>query len=166
MKLFYLFILTTLQESNTSHFVVVHATDNKPFTPIGTIAARGNSNVVLSYSYTHSSPERNTHNYYRLQQVDIDERHSYSGIRMVQLGDEKANAFLLYPNPAYNILQAIIYDNDIRMTINSTNGKEVQRLQLTNGINKINLEHLSAGLYYVTMYKMQKRLGTQMLIKM
>lgn len=156
----------TLQENNTSHFVVEHATDNKPFIAIGIIPAGGNSNVALSYSFTHNTPEKNTHNYYRLQQVDADARHSYSGIRMVQLADENANAFLLYPNPVSEILQATVYDDDFQITINTSTGKEIQRLQLTNGINKINMGHLAAGIYYITVYKKQKRLGTQMLIKM
>lgn len=130
------------------------------------MTAAGNSNVALSYSFTHTTPEKNTHNYYRLQQVDKDARYSYSVIRMVQLSNENANAFLLYPNPVSDILRATIYDNDVRMMITTTNGKEVHRIQLTNGINKINLQHLPTGLYYITLYKKQKRLSTQKLIKM
>jgi hypothetical protein len=140
----------TLQENNTSHFVIDHAIDNKPFTAVGTIAAAGNSNIVSFYSFTHTAPERNTLNYYRFQQVDKDAHYSYSGIHTVQLADENANAFLLYPNPVSDILQPTMYGN----AINTPGGKEVYRLQLTIGMNKINMGHFTCR--YVLYYYLQK----------
>lgn len=156
----------TLQESNTAYFVIEHATDNTPFTNIGTVPAAGNSHEILTYIFKHTTPATNTNNYYRLRQVDVNARHSYSAIRTVQLNNENINSLLLYPNPVSSILHASMYDSDGQITINTPGGKEVCRQPLINGITKINVGHLPAGMYYITVYRKQKRLGTQAIIKL
>ena len=70
------------------------------------------------------------------------------------------------PNSVNNTSQATVYENNIQISINTPNGKNVRRLYLEKGINMINVSNPAAGLFYVTVYKQQKRLGTQKLIQM
>lgn len=132
----------------------------------GTVPAAGNSQVALAYSFTHTLPETKGHNYLRLKQVDLDARSSFSATRMVKFGDGNAKAIVLHPNPVNDRLQAAVYENKIQIAIKTPNGKTVRRLPLKKGINMINVSTLAPGMYFITVYKQQKRSGTQKLIKM
>jgi sRNA-binding carbon storage regulator CsrA len=157
---------TTLQENNTSCFIIEHATDSKPFTVIGTIPASGNSNGITAYAFMHTMPDLAGHNFYRLQQVDKDGRSTWSVTRTVQFDHAAEKVIALYPNPIKDMLQATVYENNVRITINTPNGKEVHRSPLQPGVQTINLSKLSAGIYYVTVYKQQQRITTYKIIKM
>ncbi len=91
---------TTSSEQNNSHFVVERSKDGKTFNPlsakISSKGVNGNSSVNLEYGYTDVSPI-NGHNYYRLQQVDIDGHESYSGTIDIYYGTE--SMVTIYPNP-------------------------------------------------------------------
>src|SRR6185369_16064932 len=68
---------STAQEHKTHHFELEHRTDNSSFLRIGTITAKGNSNVRTDYSFVHRDPPLGV-NYYRLKIVDIDASFNYS----------------------------------------------------------------------------------------
>lgn len=61
----------TTTELNNDYFEVQHSTNGKDFETVGTVQGSGNSNEVITYNFTHKSPELGL-NYYRLKQVDFD----------------------------------------------------------------------------------------------
>lgn len=88
----------TSWEINSKVFVVERSTDAKEWTAIGTVFSKadgGNSQRRLSYHYADTSPFTGI-NYYRLKQVDSDEKFDYSRVRSIDLGV----GIVIYPNPA------------------------------------------------------------------
>ena len=61
----------TIQEENSSHFVVERSLDGYYFNSIGSVAAKGNSNVLVEYELADHEIQNRTV-YYRLKQVDLD----------------------------------------------------------------------------------------------
>jgi hypothetical protein len=97
---------TTSNENNNAYFNVLHSTDGATFTKIGTVQGRGNANVAQDYSFDDASPENGT-DYYRLEQVDLDGKSTYSMIVSVDM-DLIGNVYLqLYPNPAHDHITLI-----------------------------------------------------------
>jgi len=62
---------------------------NSKFENIGFIPSKavgGNSNIPLYYNFTDATTKNNTTNYYRLAQVDLDNKITYSGVKLVRIG--------------------------------------------------------------------------------
>lgn len=101
----------TVNEINTSHFLVQRSTDNKNWGTIGSVQAAGNSAFVQNYSFV----DENVYNgkdvslkaYYRLLMFDLDGRMENSPIASVTFGTDayKGREFLVYPNPASDGIQ-------------------------------------------------------------
>lgn len=148
---------STSSEQNNSHFILEHSRDGKLFNDrSGKIASKGvhgNSSVKLDYSFTDMTPN-NGHNYYRLQQHDMDGRISYSEVVDVYFGNE--SMVNLYPNPVKNELYVSI--NTTKSTIAKlkmmdATGRVVRAvdMQLTPGQNQtqVSMEGLAAGIYLI-----------------
>lgn len=85
-------------EENTERFDIEQSSNGRDFKLIGTVAAAGKSTVTRYYSFA----DRNSSsgwNYYRIKQIDIDGKSSYSRV-ITLLRKETTDKMLLYPNPA------------------------------------------------------------------
>ena len=147
----------TSSEQNNSHFVLENSKDGKTFTALsGKIASKalgGNSAVSLAYDYTDGTPYAG-HNYYRLQQVDLDGKISYSKVVDVYHGNE--TLVTLYPNPVNTQLNIEINTPKATLAqvkILDATGRVVKAIdmQLQAGNNKtdIGMEGLADGVYMV-----------------
>jgi len=104
---------STVNEINTSHFMVQRSTDKKAWETIGKVDAAGNSQLVENYDFM----DHNVYNgidsrlsvYYRLQMVDLDGQQKNSPIENVIFGKEGSKSsqlsLLVYPNPATDGVQ-------------------------------------------------------------
>jgi GEVED domain/Secretion system C-terminal sorting domain len=144
---------STSQEVNTSHFVVERSNDGRSFTAIGQVAANGNSNVLLTYSFTDNSPVRGI-NYYRLRVVDRDNTGKYSAVRSVR--NEGLADVAIYPNPVNDVMTvSITADKAERgeMIIADISGKIVytRTLNIAQGDNKlpVNVSNMASGAYII-----------------
>lgn len=139
----------TAQEDNSHSFEVERATENTRFSRIGTIAAAGNSNAILNYSFTDTRPSDGV-NYYRLKQVDIDGKFDYSNIIAVNFG--KPDKLLLSPNPATTLLNIKLPKNKryTSLSIMDATGKVVLQRNLAGSQLNIPLDiHLLPKGWYV-----------------
>jgi len=147
----------TASETNNDHFVVERSRDGKNFSALSSAipskAPNGTSAEVLQYTYTDQAPY-NGHNYYRLQQHDLDGHLSSSRVVDVYFGDDAV--VTLYPNPAHDLLNVEV--NAVKSTqailrLTDATGRTVKTLQmqLSEGINtvQVDLSDLAAGLYMV-----------------
>ncbi|MGB8193551.1 MAG: sialidase family protein [Chitinophagaceae bacterium] len=73
----------TATEQNNKGFEVERSTDGGNFRKIGFVAGAGNSNVLRSYSFVDKDVNQPLY-YYRLKQVDEDNRFEYSAIVLVK----------------------------------------------------------------------------------
>ena len=69
----------TTSETNASHFDVERSTDARSFSRITSLKASANSQEIREYSFTDEFLPAGDY-YYRLKQVDLDEKYEYSRI--------------------------------------------------------------------------------------
>lgn len=98
---------STAQEHNFSHFILERSTDGENFSQVALVFGEGESNQKLTYSYTDKDMKgRSGIIYYRLKQVDVDGKFSYSAVRIIRLGDENtARNLAIFPNPVASDLK-------------------------------------------------------------
>ncbi len=142
----------TATESNSSHFEVERSSNGYQFEKIGQVTAAGNSNAVTSYVFTDRLPVKGM-NYYRLKQVDLDGKFSYSETRKVEIKTDLP-LFVLYNNPS----------NGSAITVKTANtgsllgvfdmaGKKLKEIEIVNRTQQINLSALPSGTYTAVLYK-------------
>ncbi|MBL7764723.1 MAG: T9SS type A sorting domain-containing protein [Chitinophagaceae bacterium] len=145
-------------EQNNAYFNLQHSTDGINFSTVAKInskAEHGISSMPLSYSYMHTAPQTG-HNYYRLQQVDIDGHSSIHAQVIDLIWGGNGSSVSLYPNPAKDILHIDLNVSNAQNTtvkIIDLSGRIVKQIQAKTekGLNtlSINLDGISEGVYAV-----------------
>lgn len=124
---------TTSLESNSDHFAVQRSTDaGATWTTIGTVAAAGNSDLALNYTYSDTKPAQGT-NEYRLQLVDKDGTYKYSTVQSVRLG--LVTSVSVYPNPAHDYVNITLGGNanqSLNIRLFNQSGQILQERNLSN----------------------------------
>ncbi|HEY4108487.1 T9SS type A sorting domain-containing protein [Puia sp.] len=87
----------TAMEKNNDHFDIERSNGNGDYTVIGEVRGAGNSDNLLSYSFTDANPAPGV-NAYRLKQVDIDGTPAWSSVVSIEV-EPAAGSFTVYPNP-------------------------------------------------------------------
>jgi len=159
-------VWSTLQESNVSHFIVGRSVDGVSFTPIGEVPAKGNSALVTSYTYTDRSPAPDATNFYRLQEVDLDGKSSYSIIRNIVFSAGKPGLVQLAPNPVRDVMQITVLASDIQIRIVDAVGRHKLSLSLPTGSSQLSLGDLPAGTYLVAVYQKQQLIDRLRFVKL
>ncbi len=94
---------SSLSESNNKGFEVQQSVGHaNGFTTIGFVdskAKNGNSQAEIRYSFEDKTPVNGAVVYYRLKQIDMDGKSSYSDIKTIKAGMGSA-ALQVYPNPS------------------------------------------------------------------
>ncbi|HRQ52066.1 MAG TPA: T9SS type A sorting domain-containing protein, partial [Agriterribacter sp.] len=90
---------STAMELNNSRFEVQTGTDGTTYITVGTLPSKGNSNTTTDYEYFHLQPGKGKR-YYRIKQVDLDGKSTYSRIIQVYIPGNSDPEPLLYPVPA------------------------------------------------------------------
>ena len=134
----------TLQEQNTQHFTVQHSTDGTNWKDLSTVQAKGNSQVIQRYKYTHTNPSPGL-NYYRLQMVDLDGTGSFSDIGKVMMPIN--DGFRLYPNPVQNGIVTVTVSEAKTVQVYNQQGNLLMTRNLPVGNSKLDLKQLPKGMY-------------------
>ncbi|MDJ1500823.1 T9SS type A sorting domain-containing protein [Xanthocytophaga agilis] len=90
---------STASEKNNQYFDIMRSSDDNSWQIIGTVNGGGNSQSPLYYEYTDENP-LNGKNYYKLKQVDYNEKYSFSKMISVTVTSEQKSTISLSPNPA------------------------------------------------------------------
>ena len=145
----------TASERNNSHFAVERSADGKLFAEIGRVPGRGTGGPAR-YAWRDAGAARQgraansgSSLYYRLRQVDIDGRASYSPVRTVAFG--AAPAALLWPNPSAGPATLDLRGftaGPCRVELLDATGRAVRRLTLAAGrTHPLDLSGLPAGVF-------------------
>lgn len=148
---------TTESESNNKHFEIERSRDGVNFFKIGTVMTKapgGNSQLMLSYIYTDKQPLTGE-NYYRLKQIDLDGRSSYSNVIVLRFDKQtQVNIKSLYPLPATSVLNMALTaekPEKISVMIADMTGRLIREQQfiINRGDNTIRMDvgFLPAGMY-------------------
>jgi hypothetical protein len=87
---------STASEINSDYFEVERSSDGIHFRPLSKVAAMGNSNTLVNYSWIDRTPA-NGINYYRLRQWDVNGASEYTSVRSVFFSRQTVQ---VYPNPS------------------------------------------------------------------
>lgn len=147
---------TTASEENNKGFDVLRSHDGAVWTKIGFVQGIGTSSTATDYSFTDPNLEAGRY-YYRLRQVDFDERFKYSVVVSATVGGK--TGYLLYqnyPNPATGtttIQYTIPRATRVRISLLDMHGREVSvpvsgiRDAGTHAIS-VGTAGLAKGVYY------------------
>jgi len=156
----------TAEERNTKSFEIEHSPDGHTYTTIGTTPAAGNSTQPREYTYNHTTPAPGT-NYYRIKQIDLDNKFTYSGIIPLFYNPTLTQTTVV-PNPFSSNLTIVLSTPADRsmLTIYNTAGIPLLKTQLPDGTRQQNLDlgAFPAGIYFLQL-KSGTRLETLRLLK-
>lgn len=88
----------TSTETHNQLFVVERSPNGIHFMEIGEVPGAGNSNQVRDYQFTDQQPLPAV-SWYRLRQVDVDGKSTYSAVVMINRQNPAAENARVYPNP-------------------------------------------------------------------
>jgi hypothetical protein len=138
----------TASESNSSHFEIEHSSNGITYNKVGSKVAAGTSSSTSNYSFTHVSPPVGK-NFYRIKQVDLDGKFTYSSIVVLQNSDVKAKV-IIAPNPVISTV-SLYFSKTGNKTIQliSMDGRVLttQNINGANSTHSINMGHMPAGVY-------------------
>jgi uncharacterized repeat protein (TIGR01451 family) len=143
---------TTAQELNNKGFKVERSFDGVSFVQLDFVAGAGSTTQQRQYAYTDVGVGQQHPGtvYYRLQQVDLSGKVTFSPVRVVLYAPEAPS---LFPNPAYtyttlnlSALPAVTFD----VTLVDMAGRAVQAYALAGGrAHELEVSSLSSGAYVV-----------------
>ncbi|RYU80107.1 T9SS type A sorting domain-containing protein [Hymenobacter persicinus] len=154
---------TTASEKNNDRFEVERSTDAVRFETIGTVRGKGTSTTASQYGLRDAQAGRLARKvvYYRLRQLDLDGKVSYSPTRAVQFAARLDIS--VYPNPGALQDQATLDLTALpagpyEVQLLDVHGRQVQRCSLAGAAeHPLRVQTLPAGLYLV---KVQGAAGT------
>ena len=149
---------TTGSEINNAYFNLQHGTDGINFSTLAKVSTKapgGNSSIDIDYRSENLKPAIG-HNYYRLQQVDVDGHSTYESRIVDLIWDNDGNSVTMYPNPTTDVLNIDLFATEASTTsvrISDMSGRTVKSVLLKSvaGMNNvtISLSELANGLYTV-----------------
>jgi len=143
----------TATEVNTAYFEIERRTDKVDFEPLGMVEASFYSEHTINYEWLDDeAPIGNL--YYRLKQVDVDGRYTYSEIVVVSKKAPEEN-ISIYPNPArsgemLSISMGMYVEDGGVIQLTDISGRLLQHWELKTGQyveQEIDLPLLTAGGY-------------------
>lgn len=136
----------TSQEKDNQYFELEKSKDGVNFSAIKRIAGAMNTSAQTNYSYWDTNPSPII-NYYRLKQVDVNGKYTYSAPLAI---DNKLNSdgLKLYPNPGNGIFTLLNMSLALGTTIKVYNamGNLVKSVENSNTID---ISKEKAGLYFI-----------------
>jgi len=156
----------TSYEQNSLGFDVETSTDGNNFTKLAFIPSQGNSTADQSYQYIHIKPSPGVH-YYRLKQMDMDGRYTYSNIITLEVAPIVTKP-VIYPVPAGEQItihfgqlkgrgEIEIYTADLKLVLR----EQVADMRL---LKQVAISHFSPGVYFMR-YNNGKDSGVMSFIK-
>jgi len=146
----------TASEQNSKGFEIERSYDGSNFTKVGYVEAAGNSNHIRSYAFPDKEIAQEA-NYYRLKQIDLDNRFEYSKVVVVRNATVNKYPFRILSNPVQNTLDiqfgnppngrvsVVLLDVSGKTLLNwQSDGQAQSRIRID--ISRLNL---AKGVYFV-----------------
>lgn len=131
----------THTEINNDYFIVERSDDNgRSFRKVANIKGAGNATDINEYYYLDSDIVLGKTYYYRLVQVDYDDKNSLSDIIVIRSEKDDRVNVAIYPNPTQDKLYIrtdMEVDGDVEIKIYNSNGSLVYSNSLTAVENEI-----------------------------
>nr|MBP6315233.1 glycoside hydrolase family 9 protein [Chitinophagaceae bacterium] len=154
---------TTFSELNCKEFWIQKSSNGSDYLTLQVVSSKanhGNSEQDLHYAVKDTNPFSG-HNYYRLQQFDLDGNSHFSNV--VDYIWKNQIQVSIYPNPVSDLLEIIIQElpiGNITIQITDMSGNEVFQNTIVSHQSQqhqtISLKHLATGLYTLQVLSNQK----------
>lgn len=139
---------STISEQNSLRFVAEHSTNGKDWKDVGARAAAGNSSTKKDYSVTHTTPAKGL-NYYRVAQVDRDNKVDYSVVRTILI-DDKGKTFTVLNSPVTNRSVQLQVNNNTTLSLYTQEGRLLWTREFVPGLQQFFIDGTAKGIYYLT----------------
>lgn len=153
----------TSSEINSREFIIERSLNGTDFQAIGTVSAAGNSSTFKQYSLTDNTP--NFINHYRIKQIDLDGRFTYSKILYVK--NEKASPLRILQNVAQTELRYQVNAElaGSKLEVYDMTGKKVYHATTETGVQQINVSGWNAGKYLIRLLTVNGQTFSHQFIK-
>jgi len=146
----------TAKEEKSKEFIVERSFDGVTFVTVGKVKAAGNSNSVLTYSFTDKNDFKGT-SYYRVREIDFNGDITSTKVVAVNGSGASSFKFKVIPNPNKGLFNVQIVNpskGNYEFRITDVLGQEVYyvaSLSEEGSIyeKEINLSHLPSGVYLI-----------------
>jgi len=150
-------VWSTSQEINNRGFIIERSLDGTSFSQVGWVDGNGTTPLTTTYNFTDNFVQPNVTYFYRILQVDIDNRQVYSQVRNARLKPGSRISITVNPNPAKDYVNLFIKGTNNKATVELVNGigqKLLQKNEINtaNGIYRLSLPGLSKGVYIIVVY--------------
>jgi trimeric autotransporter adhesin len=156
----------TASEQNNTGFDVERSADGRSWSKIGFIPGKINSALLSSYSYSDLSPLKGL-SYYRLKQIDLDDKFTYSSV--VRINYVINGEVAIWPNPVKDLLNIEInqrYRNEkMYLTVTDMKGTVLVSRIATHGNLAISTSGWPKALYVVTLKSEDGIMMTRKILK-
>lgn len=146
---------STANETNNEYFVVEVSLNGRDFTEAGRVPGANNSLYEQHYTFLHKNVSY-TEAWYRIKQVDINGRFSYSRVIKIVTGEQLRSGLVYITNPARQTITALIRAERAyrtNMLIVDAAGRVLHRQSVPfntgNNIIDINVARHPAGIYFL-----------------
>ncbi|HRE39338.1 MAG TPA: T9SS type A sorting domain-containing protein, partial [Chitinophagaceae bacterium] len=141
-------------EQNSKEFRLERSLNGTDYSQIAVIPAAGNSTTERRYDYTDQRIDRLNSRvmFYRLKQVDLDDRFRYSNIVRLNYNKEGNTPTIVYPNPTRGVINILVGDRSVIGTeaiVSDVNGRIMKKVIITAANQQIDLSAYSNGLYLI-----------------
>jgi hypothetical protein len=150
-------------------FYVQYSKDQKKWDDVTFIDSKssGGTNEKYSYIYTGMLPSEN---YFRLKQVDLDGKFSYSQIKILrstkQVSSVESNV-VIYPNPVRDIMNITnLESSNYTAKIVDMSGRVIKSFVMRNGQNQVDVASLKSGIYFISMNDMNGKVNSAKMVKL
>lgn len=144
----------TGSEQNSKEFRLERSLNGNDYSQIAVIPAAGNSTSERRYQFLDQRIDRLNSRvmFYRLKQVDLDDRFRYSNIVRLNYNKEGNTPTIVYPNPTRGVINILIGDRSVIGTeaiVSDVNGRIMKKVVITAANQQIDLSAYSNGLYLI-----------------
>ena len=141
----------TDQENNNDGFEIERrSAGNSQYQKIGFIDSKapGGTGGAFSYSFDDNQSLAKGVTYYRLRQVDLDGRATYSEVKAVRAGNGGLLTISIYPNPSRGTTNVTIPESAGKMdvSLDDYTGKSIQRWSGIS-VRNLQLNNMQPGIY-------------------
>jgi hypothetical protein len=141
---------TTVSETGSASFIVERSRDGIDFSPIGSMAAAGESRTRIDYDFWDHEPIHGV-NYYRIHQLDEDGSSTYSTVVSATIVTD--TRLVLAPNPAHDRLDIRMNgtEDEVHLSLFDATGRMVRTWveRSATGQLTIPVSALDAGSYTI-----------------
>ena len=152
----------TTDEINTRNFEIERSINGINFYKIGELPAYNNSG-----NHTYNYTDKNIINlststlFYRLKQIDIDGKFTYSEIKNVKI--VKENAVAIYPIPTINNIKIVTKRNIDFIQLYDLQGKKIKEWSGTK--TDLDVHNILSGMYILNIYFKSGEMVNQKILK-